>query len=389
MFEQTSEVLEKRLGFRTVEYGLRKVFTRIPGHPVLKGLDGENLCDWRGAATINSPRLKYETDDNVFNGAPTVRWCDIPVTKIWRCGNRGNVASVLIEKPACGNFLPFLDGGYSLQYSPLMEYREGDGMLLFCQMDVTGRTETDPAAEKLVRNIISYVRDWKAKPKRQSFYVGDETGFKHMQKAGMRVSQLENNTLTNNQLLIAGPGSGKLISSSALKIRKWISSGGSLLAVGIDQEDADALLPFKVMLKKEEHIASYFEPFAPDSPFAGIGPADVHNRDPKEFALISQGAGIAGNGILATAKTASAVFCQLKPWENDYANGKHNVKQTFRRSSFLLSRLMANMGIQSETPLLERFGRPVDSGSRENRWLTGLYMDQPEEWDYPYRFFRW
>jgi len=23
------------------------------------------------------------------------------------------------------------------------------------------------------------------------------------------------------------------------------------------------------------------------------------------------------------------------------------------------------------------------------RWLTGLYLEQPEEWDDPYRFFRW
>ena len=46
---------------------------------------------------------------------PTVQWCDIPVTRLWRCGNRGNVASVLIEKPARGDFLPILDGGYSLQ----------------------------------------------------------------------------------------------------------------------------------------------------------------------------------------------------------------------------------------------------------------------------------
>jgi hypothetical protein len=23
------------------------------------------------------------------------------------------------------------------------------------------------------------------------------------------------------------------------------------------------------------------------------------------------------------------------------------------------------------------------------RWLEGLYLDVPEEWDDPYRFFRW
>ena len=65
------------------------------------------------------------------------KWCDLEVPHVWRCGNRGNVASVLIEKPARGDFLPVLDGGYSLQYSPLLEYREGKGLVLFCQIDVT------------------------------------------------------------------------------------------------------------------------------------------------------------------------------------------------------------------------------------------------------------
>ncbi len=139
VFEQTPDVLEKRFGFRVAEYGLRNVFRRVPDHPALAGLQTEHLRDWRGEATILPPRLKYELNPK-FNGAPTVTWCGIPVTRAWRCGCRGNVASVLIEKPACGDFLPIVDGGFSLQYSPLMEYREGKGMVLFCQMDVTGRT---------------------------------------------------------------------------------------------------------------------------------------------------------------------------------------------------------------------------------------------------------
>ncbi|MCJ7543535.1 MAG: hypothetical protein MUP47_03045, partial [Phycisphaerae bacterium] len=148
VFEQTPDVLVKRFGFRVAEYGLRNVFHRVPDHPALAGLQTEHLRDWRGEATILPPRSKYELNPK-FNGAPTVTWCGMPVTRAWRCGCRGNVASVLIEKPACGDFLPIVDGGFSLQYSPLMEYRQGKGMVLFCQMDVTGRTEADPAAETL------------------------------------------------------------------------------------------------------------------------------------------------------------------------------------------------------------------------------------------------
>ena len=227
MFEQTSEVLEKRFGFRVQEYGLRKVYQRISDHPVMKGLRNENLCDWQGAATLLSTRLKYDVDYKVFDGAPTVKWCDIPVTRLWRCGNRGNVASVLIEKPACGDFLPLLDGGYSLQYSPLMEYREGKGMVIFCQMDVTGRTEADPLAEHLVRNMLSYVSAWKPANKCQALYAGDPAGLSHLEKAGVKAVSCKNRKLSAENVLVLGPGDKPELSFNA----KAIGSGSIPVAI--------------------------------------------------------------------------------------------------------------------------------------------------------------
>ncbi|HEY3372332.1 MAG TPA: hypothetical protein VGK10_15870 [Prolixibacteraceae bacterium] len=389
VFEQTSEVLEKRLGFRVHEYGLRMVYPRMSDHPILEGLGVENLHDWQGAATLLPSELKYETNDNVFSGSPTVKWCDIPVTRIWRCGNRGNVASVIIEKPATGDFRPIVDGGFSLQYSPLMEYREGKGLVMFCQMDVTSRTETDPAAERLVQNILSYVTVWKPELKRQAVYAGDAAGKSHLEKSGVSVFPYKNKKLSPEQVLIVGPGGSQLLASDSKAIGKWIKAGGRVLAIGLDQEDVNALWPRQVMMKKEEHISDWFEPMKTNSPFAGVGASDVHNRAPRECSLVSSGAQIIGNGVLAKADQAHVVFCQLVPWQLDYSGEQHNIKQTFRRSSYLLSRLMGNIGVESSTALLESFNQPVQEGKAEKRWLNGLYLDQPEEWDDPYRFFRW
>jgi len=77
----------------------------------------------------------------------------------------------------------------------------------------------------------------------------------------------------------------------------------------------------------------------------------------------------------------------MLPWQFDV--GKWNTKRTFRRSSCLLTRLLANMGAASAPPVLDRFHSPVDATKAEKRWLSGFYLDVPEEWDYPYRFFRW
>src|SRR6266702_8051362 len=137
---------------------------------------------------------------------PTVEWSGIPVTRVWRCGNRGNITSVLIEKPARGDFLPILDGGFSLQYSPLTEYREGQGLVLFCQMDVTGRTEGDPAADRLARNILSYVAAWKPGPRRQAIYTGDPAGRRYLAAAGVPLAA--DGSLTADRVLIVGPGGG-------------------------------------------------------------------------------------------------------------------------------------------------------------------------------------
>jgi hypothetical protein len=308
------------------------------------------------------------------------------VTRAWRCGNRGNVASVLIEKPACGNFLPIIDGGYSLQYSPLMEYREGKGLVLFCQMDVTGRTEADPAAERLTRNIINYVSDWKPSENRQAIYSGDAAGKSHLEKTGLTLASFPNGKLSQDHVLIVGPGGGQQLASHAAAIAAFLKAGGHLLAVAFDQPDVSAL-SLKVTMKKGEHIAAYFEPFAVSSPLAGVGPADVQDRDPKDIPLVGVGATAIGDGVLATAGKG-VVFCQLAPWQFDYSK-QTNAKRTFRRSSFLLTRLLGNMGVDASTPLLARFSSPVDSGKGEKRWLEGMYLDQPEEWDDPYRFFRW
>jgi beta-galactosidase/beta-glucuronidase len=386
VFEQTGEILEKRFGFRTAEYGLRWVFKRVPDHPLLAGIADENLRNWRGSATVLPQRLTYERTPK-FNYSPTVKWCDIVVTRLWRCGNRGNVASALIEKPACGDFLPILDGGYALQYTSLIEYREGKGMVLFCQTDVSGRTESDPAAEALTRNIVSYVSGWKPAASRVVVYVGDPNGKAHLESTGLSVATYAGGPVPTDRLLVVGPDGGQPLAANAAAVADFLKTGGNLLAIGLDEQAANAFLPLKVGMTKAEHIAAYFEPFKAGSLLAGVSPAEVHNRDPRELPLVSAGATVIGDGVLATVKDANVVFCQLVPWQFDYRGEKMNIKRTFRRVSCLLTRLLANMGASGSTQLLEHFQKPV--AQTEKRWLDGLYLDVPEEWDDPYRFFCW
>jgi len=75
------------------------------------------------------------------------------------------------------------------------------------------------------------------------------------------------------------------------------------------------------------------------------------------------------------------------PWQFDYEK-QLNLKMPYRCATFLVNRLLANMGVRAKTPLLDQFAKPVQ-GEAEARWLDGLYMDVPVELDDPYRFFMW
>jgi hypothetical protein len=384
LFEQNSEALERRFGFRVAEYGLREVFKRVPDHPLLAGVLAAHLSNWRGEATLLPPTLKYEIG---ARHAPEVKWCGIPVTRLWRAGNRGNVASVLIEKPARGDFMPIVDGGFGLQFSPLMEYREGKGMVVFCQLDVTGRTESDPAAEALVRKILQYAATWKpAPPFGRLVYAGDARGRQHLERAGFTLEAYETGKLSAGDALVVGREGAKQLEPDSKTVARFATEGGKILALALSEDEARVFQPLKFGMRKAEHIGSFFESAGRDSLFCGLSAADVHNRDPRTLSLVSSGATLLGDGVLAQGHDSNIVFCQLAPWDFG-SSEQNNLRRTFRRSSFLLTRLLANMGAGASTPLLERFHRPA--GKDEVRCLEGFYLDAPQEWDDPYRFFCW
>ena len=210
---------------------------------------------------------------------------------------------------------------------------------------------------------------------------------------------------SNDSILVVGPNAEQNPS-----IKDWINSGGHLLAIGLDEtsvlpfihsgnrdggtslpllggtREAQALMP--VSMKKSEYICAYFKPMSLNSMLAGIGSADVTLREPREFSLISGGAEIVGDGILATAKDNKVIFCQLVPWQFEYKK-YYNLKKSFLRTSFLLTRILGNMGASYTTPFLYRFSTPFAGKDEANRWLKGFYLDTPEEMDDPYRYFRW
>ena len=125
VLEQDSAGLAE-FGFRSNEYGIRTVF------PLVADFTAKLVRDWRGASTLTPPELAlpgWERQDPVWN------WQGFSNTRAWRAGNRGNICSVPLEKPVIGDFLPLMQCGFDLQYTPAVEWRSGNGIAIFSQFD--------------------------------------------------------------------------------------------------------------------------------------------------------------------------------------------------------------------------------------------------------------
>jgi len=384
MFEQTREALEQRLGFRVQEWGLRRAFARVPGHPILEGLSDEHLRDWHGEATLTPPTLPLGD----YMSYPTVKWCGYDTPRSGRCGNYGNVCSVMIEKPGAGDFLPLMDGGFALQYSPLMLYREGEGMVLLCQADVTGRTCPEPVARALAGNVMEFADSWQAPPARRAVYAGEPAGLEHLKASGASVSPYDGGPLSGELVLVLGPGAAGQLGGRAAAVASWVASGGRVLALGLDEQEARSLLGLPIRMELGEHLSCHYPAQGPDSPLAGVGCGELMIRDPRQVPLVRGGARVLGNGVVALAgPSANVVLCQIAPWQFDYKK-LYNTKGAFRHLSFAVSRMLGNMGVAFRTPLLGHLARPTRP--EERRWLGGLYLEEPVlNDDDPYRFFRW
>jgi beta-galactosidase len=348
VFEQTYETLLNRFGLRSNIHGVRNAFVRAPGHPILAGLTEANLRDWRGASTLTPPHIDtpaFETHD------PRWSWCGLESTRVWRCGNRGTVASVLIEKPAKGDWLPLVDCGFDLQYAPLLQHAEGDGCIVFCQLDVSGRTEADPAAALICRNLLAYLDAFAPAPRRSVAYAGGAAGAALLDTLGVACAGAK---APGETLLVLGGGGG----AGREGLLRQVEEGLNVLALGLDAAEIAALLPGVAAARASTQASAMAECLGLPE-FAGTSNADLHWRTLLPFAALEGVPADRGTAALAVIARGRGriVLCQAAPWMFDYA-AKPYLRSTYRRNAFLVSRLLANLGAPATAQMAGCFARP-------------------------------
>lgn len=363
VFEQPTKAIE-RLGFRINEYGLRKVFMRDASHPALKGFRPELLHDWRGEATLLKPYLDY----NQFF-CPEWNWCGFKNTRVWRCRNRGTIANAQLEKPVTGNFTPILDGGFALQYAPLIEYREGKGRIVFCQAEVTGRTGPEPAGELLAANLLEYIRTAKEPVYKSFSVIGGEPFRIFLSRLHLKG---RTDSAENADVILVGPGA-----KTYPDLTDMVRSGKKVVSFRLSERELKQILPGLKVTTVKAGMSQLLPKNEPE--LRGISDMDAYFQHRTDYAAV-EGKEIAVKRI----GKGCAVIVGTAPWMLDYVK-LFRLRSSFRRRAFLMSQILRNAGIASDSVLLERFA----SKPQEKPWEKSYYLQEPISGDDPYRYYHW
>ncbi|MCX7818704.1 MAG: hypothetical protein N2652_05785 [Kiritimatiellae bacterium] len=337
-------------GFRANLHALRQFFVRSAAHPALAGLRDVHFAYWNGASTLIPPYLEtpaFEPTD------PTWLWQGFRNTRVWRAGNLHAVASVLVEKPERGDWLPLVDGGFDLQYSPLLETTVGAGRLVFCQLEVAHRTSPEPVAEDLVRRLLRHLQSAPAASARRVLYAGDDRGATLLRDLGVDAAPLPSAVEPSaSLLLVAGPGA-----RPPQKLQEAVEAGAHVLALGLDAELLRAWAPgLDARPSAPVSRAEFGDDVGAEPLLRGISPAELYWRTRPTISAL-RGEGHPALRVWQRGRGA-VVALQVAPWHFD-AERSPRLRTTCRRTLWLVSRLLHNLGAAARNPVVELLEQPA------------------------------
>jgi hypothetical protein len=128
-------------------------FPTRPGHPVLEGLEADDLKFWRG--------------DHM-------------------------VADHELPRPSIGATVPIVVSGSDtgIAYAPLLERPLGQGSLVHCQLKLVQKAEAEPAAGLILSNLLEYLSQYKPRQRKTAVLGADEAYRDSLLTLGLRFDEL-------------------------------------------------------------------------------------------------------------------------------------------------------------------------------------------------------
>ncbi len=323
VFAQTPEWY-RAIGVRVSHHVARRVFPVDPEHPVMRGLDAEDLRDWRGAGSLIEAKPKY---------SPTVT-----PSFGWHWGNRHSVSSAALEKPHRSGWRPLLECEFDLAYSPLLELDHGAGRAWLCTLDFEERGDRDPALEELFRNLASYAETSQPLPRAsRTIYVGSKEGETFLKNLSVSFTRSEGLT-ADAELAIIGEGANV----SAADLTAWAESGRNAFVLpsakaGVNHFGAD--------IKTARRFGGSLTP--PPAPIgSGLSLSDLHIRTMLDYRVVGGGAHPFADGLIGVQRPGDRgwiVHSQINPKAFD-TQAKPYLRFSAWRFTRANAQLLANLG---------------------------------------------
>ncbi|MFW5856259.1 MAG: hypothetical protein ACOCX4_00140 [Planctomycetota bacterium] len=362
VFEQHCRPLGA-LGFRHEDMGPRQVFARMPEHPVVADLQPEALRDWRGDGTLHAVGAR---GDRQAVGS-----------RLYHCLSRGTVASSIIETPQHGPFRTLLDCEFDLNFSPLVIWPHGKGEIVFCQLDVTGRMDLEPAATQILDQLVTYLAAPRAHMQDRTVRCLSDAACDAVDAIGFAAAPLADALDPAADVLLVRAEDAAALAAHRKAMTDFLNAGGDVLALYADETLlADPL--FGAGWTVETVDATRAARTVDAHPLlAGVGPQNIHWRMPVRMRRITatpNGAttllgGYAavrpvGKGRLVLLQVDPAAFDdataaqEADPHAKDKPLPADRIQYMLKRSRWhtvrLHSLLLANLGVQSSDLLADR-----------------------------------
>ncbi len=294
--EQMPEVW-RALGFRTSDAMPRYLHMVEKNSPILQGVAGEDVVNWRGTPDL-LPEGKNQPSDTQH--AP--KWT-----------NTHAVASVTLQMPRDVGFSPVLACEFDMDYTPLLRWRHGKGEVWFCTLDLSGRVGADPAATMLAANLLTSIDGTLMDATRTIVYSGADEGRALLEKLGAKPAAETRLGDPKGTLLVVGDKFDGSLNAAARD--EFVTKGGRVLLL---PRSAAGLAEFG--FKTERKTMAKAAPIAADPLLGSIGPNLLRWRTALELDVFAangqpEGTSVLADGVIAVRKMGegAVVAVQVGP----------------------------------------------------------------------------
>lgn len=268
IFEQHCNDLGN-LGLQHEDTRPRQVYVRQPASPLALGLTSDGLRDWQGSATL----CPWGPDHDRLAVS----------SRTGHAGNRGNVATDIIETPHFGSFSPILDCEFDLGYTPLLTWRHGAGEVIFCQLDLTGRVGSEPGAGLVADNLLRYLN---APPKLAQVKTAlclDQATAQALDARGFAAAVWSTKPDPAKHLVVVTGAQAEAFAARRQQVVDFAKAGGQVLVLYAgDQLLSDPAFGGKLKAAKTRFTRA--GTVVDKHPLLmGVGPQNIHWREPIEL----------------------------------------------------------------------------------------------------------